>query len=180
MDTLRHLEVGQLFEPGRTRYQETVKFEFTPGGPVLLIYFERPNQKEIAAIRSGKFKFGFYEHDIGSVIFTLSKFEGLKWMDAPYSIHLSPPFEFAPELDTDQNLGFALQIFLIDAATGILHVIRYVGLGHDFSVKFKEALQRQKAVNFNQAAYNLKIDDAYKRYSTDDLVSYAKWFYTVK
>lgn len=171
---LRHLEVGQLFEPGRTRYDEGVKFEFTQSGPILLIFFDRPTEKEIEAIRAGKFQTKFYEHD--NVIFMLFKFGSLNWIDAPYSVHLSPPFEFAEELDQD-NLGFGLQIFLIDAATGILKVMRYIGLGHDFSIQLREAILQQKEQPFNQNAYNLKVNEIYRRYTTDQLVDYAKWFY---
>jgi hypothetical protein len=175
---LQHLEVGQLFEPGTTHYQEEIKFEFTQGGPILLIFFDHLKQKEIDAVRSGKLKFGFYEY--GNVIFTLAKFEGIPWMDAPYNVHLSPPFEFAEELDTDERLGFGLQIYLVDANTGILQAIRLVGLDHNFSFKFREAILKQKAAPFNSDTYNFKINDAYNRYKPDDLASFVRWFHTTR
>jgi hypothetical protein len=172
---LRHLEVGQLFEPGRTHYDEGVKFEFTQSGPMLLMFFDRPTTKEIESIRVGKFKIGFY--DIDNIIFILAKFEGMKWIDAPYSVHLSQPFEFAKELEEQESLGFGLQIFLIDAATGILEVMRYVGLGHEFSVKLLDTILKQKEAPFDTGVYSFKLNEIYKRYSTDQLADYARWFY---
>jgi hypothetical protein len=169
---LRHLEVGQLFEPGRTHYDEGTKFEFTQGGPVLFIMFERPTEKEIEAVRAGKFIMKFYEHD--NIVFMLFKFEGVPWIDAPYNINLSPLFEFEQMSETQ---GFGLQIYLVDAATGILKVIRYVGLGHEFSVRLREAMEKQKAIPFNLDTYNFKINDIYKRYRPEDLAEFARWYY---
>lgn len=175
---LRHFEVGQLFEPGRTRYDEGIKFEFTQSGPILLIFFDRPTDKEVESIRVGKLEIGFY--DTESSIFILAKFEGMKWIDAPYNVHLSKPFEFAKELEEQDNIGFGLQIFLVDTVTGILKVMRYVGLGHEFSIRLRDAILKQKEVPFDDGIYNFKLNEIYKRYSTDQFVDYARWFYTVR
>lgn len=164
---MRHLEVGQLFEPGRTRYPETVKFDFTQGGPILLLFYASPTESEIQSCRSGNLKFGFVE--LNGIIFILYKFDGMPWSDAPYSVHLSAPFELA---EIEGGMGFGLQIYLVDADTGILKVIRYVGLGHDFSERFKEAILKQKEQPFNQADYDRTIQRVYSQYSTKDLVSF--------
>lgn len=169
---LRHLEVGQLFEPGRTHYDEGVKFEFTQGGPILLIFFDRPTEKEVESIRSGKFIMKFYDTD--NIIFMLFKFRSLNWIDAPYNIHLSPSFTFEPMSETQ---GFGLQIYLVDAATGILKVIRYIGLGHEFSIRLRDAILSQKSRPFDEGIYNFKINDIYKRYRPEDLAEFARWYY---
>lgn len=51
---LQHFEVGSLLQPGVTRYQESVKFDFYQSGPALFIFFEKPSEKEIKAIQTGK------------------------------------------------------------------------------------------------------------------------------
>jgi hypothetical protein len=172
------LEVGKLFRPDVYSYPEQVQFEFEQSGPSLYIYFSQPTIKEIEAVRSGKFKIGFYETE--SIIFILVKFEGMNWIDAPYTVHLSPPFEFMEELDSSPMLGFGLQIFLVDAATGILKVIRYVGLGHDFSVRLRDGILRQKGIPFDKGTYGFRLNEIYRRYSTDQLVDYAKWFFKIE
>lgn len=177
-EVLRHLQVGKLFESGRTHYDEGLKFEFEQSGPILFIFFNRPTEKEIETIRAGKFKIGFYETE--GIIFILSKFGSLKWFDTPYNIHLSPPIKFAEELDANKTLGFGLQIFLIDAATGILKVIRYIGLGHDFSIRLRDEMLKQKQSPFNQDTYIFRLNELYKRYSTDQLVEYARYFFKIE
>jgi hypothetical protein len=169
---LRRLEVGQLFEPSRTHYEEGVKFEFTQGGPILLICFNRPTEKEVESICSGNFTMKFYDTD--NIIFMLFKFGSLNWIDAPYNIHLSPPFIFESMGETQ---GFGLQIYLINAATGILKVVRYVGLGHEFSIRLRDVILDQKLKPFDNGIYNFKINDIYKRYRPEDLAEFARWYY---
>lgn len=171
---IRHLEVGQLFEPGKTRYQECIKFECTQSGPMLLMFFDQPSNKEVDYIKSGKFQTKFYEYE--EVIFMLFKFGSLSWIDAPYSVHLSQPFEFAEELE-QENIGLGLQIYLIDATTGILKAMRLIGLGHDYSLKLRDAILKQKGKAFDLDAYDFKISEIYKRYNTDQLADFARWYY---
>ncbi len=49
-------EVGKLYKDNVTRYAEGTKFDFTQSGAVLELYFERPSNKEIEDVKSGKFE----------------------------------------------------------------------------------------------------------------------------
>jgi hypothetical protein len=172
---MRKHEVGELFEEGKTRYNEGVIFEFTQSGPILLMFFNHPTENEIASIKSGKLELAFLEKD--EVIFILSKFQGMSWIDAPYTVHLSKPFTF-DDMAPDQ--GFGLTIYLIDANSGILKVIRYVGLSNEFSRKLRAAILRQKETHFDKTLHDLKINSIYANYSTDDLVRRAETFCKIK
>lgn len=160
----RKFEVGKLFEEGITRYNEEAKFEFTQSGPALLIFFKTPTEKEIESIRADNIKIGFTE--ISEIIFMLYKFEGIPWIDAPYSIHLSGNIE--PQ-KVEEGTGYGLQIFLIDADTGILKVMRLIGMGTEWSRRFREAILRQKNIPFDHEIYNLKIENIYKELSPKDI-----------
>lgn len=162
---MKSFEVGKLFEENKTHYQEGVKFDFTQSGPVLFLFFNRPTQKEIESIKTGKFEYGMYVKD--EVIFLLFKFQGLEWIDTPYTVHLSKQFEFE---EVERGKGFALNIFLIDAATGILEVIRLCGLSTKFSIEFQNAVQNQCNTSFDKITYEKKINMVYGNYATSDLV----------
>ena len=161
-------EVGQLYKPDVTKYSEGTKFNFQQGGAVLELYFNRPTGDEIQDVTRGSFEIGFYER--GCIIFMLFKFGGWQWMDAPYTVHLSQPFTFE---ELQPGTGYGLSIFLVDAATGILRGMRYVGLSTDFSRKFKYVVERQKANPFDQAAYIAEIQQFFQNYTTEDLVKRA-------
>lgn len=172
---MRKLEIGQLLEEGKTKYQEGVVFDFQHGSPLLYLFFNRPTIKEIEAVKSGKFEVGFYVKD--EVIFILAKFEGMPWMDAPYSVHLSRPFVLQ---DIHERQGFGLTILLVDASTGILKAIRYSGLSTEFSRKFRDAIERQNTLTWEEKTYQQKINIVYGNYSTDDLVQRADIIYKIK
>lgn len=168
-------EVGELLQKGITYYDEGMKFDFTQEGTVLLIFFNKPTKDEIESVRSGDFEVRFYIKD--GIIFILSKFQKMPWMDAPYSIHLSKPFEF---MEMDDTQGFSLTIYLVDASTGVLKVIRYIGLGNEFSKQLKSAVEEQKIITFDKANYHKKLSNIYEIYATDDLMRMATFFYKTK
>lgn len=172
---MRMLEVGKLFEEGKTKYPEGVKFDFYQEGPVLYLFFNRPTEKEIESVKSGKFEIAMYARE--EIIFILAKFQGMEWMDAPYSVHLSKPFEFE---SIETGKGFGLNTFLVDASTGILKVIRFSGLSTDFSLKFVFAIENQRRLSFDNASYEQKLNAIYGNYSTSDLVQRADAFCRIR
>jgi hypothetical protein len=172
---IQKLEVGQLLNEGETKFAESIKFDFQQSGPVMIIFFERPTDKEIESIRAGKLEFAFYEKD--EIIFILSKFQGIEWMDAPYTVHLSKPFEFQ---EMQEGLGFGLQIILVDAATGIIKAMRYVGLSTQFSIKLKKAIEAQREQPWDLHRYDVRLQNIYNNYSTSDLAKRAGNFCKIK
>jgi len=161
-------EVGQLFRPGIIRYNEETHFDFLQNGAVLTLFFDRPTPQEIEDVRSGRFEIGFCEKS--GIIFMLFRFGSGQYMDAPYNVHLSRPFTFE---DPEPGMGYGLTVFLVDAATGILQAIRYVGLSRDFSNRFQKVVERQKEEPFNRAEYDAKLNYIYRNYSTRDLLKFA-------
>jgi hypothetical protein len=172
---MQKLKVGQLLQEGKTKYQEGVIFDFQQAGPLLYLFFNSPTETEIESIKKGEFEIGFYQKD--EVIFIMAKFQGMPWMDAPYSVHLSQPFEFQ---EITEGKGFGLTTLLVDANTGILKAIRYSGLSTEFSRKLRIAIENQKNISWDERSYNQKIDMIYDNYSTDDLVRRADAICKVK
>lgn len=85
-------EVGKPLQKGVTQYPEGVHFNFGPDGASLLIFMDNPTQSEIKSVKTGKAKLGLFVKE--NVIFFLSKFGTMNWVDAPYTVHRSAPFEF--------------------------------------------------------------------------------------
>lgn len=162
---MQTFKVGELFQPGVTRYPEQAKFDVDDGGAVLLVYMSKLKDFEIENVRAGKIEFGLFVED--EALFITCKFWKMARIDAPYSIHLSKkPTSMHPIGD---GLGLALTVYLIDADTGILKVIRLIGLGTSFSRKLKEAIGEQIQRPFNKSAYFNKINAIMQKYSSDQL-----------
>lgn len=164
---LNKFEVGKLFNEGVTKYKEGVLFDIDDNGCNLIIRFNAPSNNEIQAIKQSKIKIGYYTE--GEAIFMLFKFEGINWIDAPYSVKLSKNLTKIEEINDGQ--GLAINIYLVDANTGILKSMRLVGLPTGFSRKLKLAIEKQMSMSFEN--YNQTVNTIYRKYTTKKLVDYA-------
>lgn len=163
------LEVGSLFPVADIPAQDEIQLNFFQDGLECRIFFDDPTSKKIQSIRKGLFQIKLLE--LNEIIFFLFRFDTEPWMDAAYTVHLSEPFEFE---EMPEGTGFAFRIFFVDRKTAILKVIRFIGLEHNFSLRLRAAIGRQKAAAFEQQAYLRKVNQIYNIYSTDDLVRMAR------
>lgn len=168
---MQKYEAGKLFKPGKTHYQEGIKFDFNQSGGALYIMYDRPTPKEIEEIRRGKLQLGILEKS--DIIFLLFKFGSLNWMDTPYSCHLSEPYVFD---EVEEGTGYGMTVFLIDAATGILKVIRQIGWPSRMSRLFTSYVIEQQNKPFDRAIYDRVLNNIYNNYTTDSLVRMAQTF----
>lgn len=161
-------EVGKLLQEGKTKYEEGCRFDFLPDGPVFMIFYKSPVEKEIWDITKGLMSVGMYITD--DVLLMLFKFGNQNWIDSPYNINLSKPFEFN---EVEDGMGFGLNIFLVDASTGILKGMRLVGWSTKFSKLFKDTVLKQKESSFDKTDYGKNINNIYANYKTSELVKRA-------
>lgn len=165
---MKLLEIGKLFKDGITRYKEGIKFDITDGGCNLLIYYADPSEEEKKDITKGSFKYGYFRE--GNVILMLFRFGEQQWMDAPYSVHLSKNLTKLQGITEAQ--GFALNIYLINANSGIIEGMRLVGLNERLSKMLKEDIVKQNDLIYD--GFDIKLNEVYRKYTTKALVSMAK------
>lgn len=168
------LKVGELLAPGKTSYQEASWLDYTETGPVLMMAINRPSPKEIEAVKSGRIELALYEAD--PILWFLYKIRGFgPWSDCPFSIRLydgkGRKFDWSEEIEEGTGLG--LQIVLVDAGTGIVKVLRLVGMSTKFSREFRAMILRQLERPFDAEKYNREINRVYARLSSDDLAARA-------
>lgn len=168
MENLRMLEVGKLFQKGKTHYPEGTKFDVTDSGINFIAFYDRPTSKEKEAFKKGSIQYGFTEID--NVLMMLFRFGSQHWMDVPYNVQLSKNLTHLEQVG--QGDGFALHIYLVDAATGILKVQRLVGLDSGFSRIFRENLIQQSKADLSN--YQSILQAIFNTYQTEDLVAKAK------
>lgn len=166
---MEKLEIGKLYIQDRTYYKEETRFDYTQAGAKLEIFFNRPTIQEIRDITKGELRIGFAE--VQDIIFMLFRFGKGEFMDAPYTVHLSVPFEFE---ELVENSGYGLLITLVDASNGILKGMRLVGFSNEFSKAFRQVVERQKACKFNTRNYDATLNMIFDQYSTADLVNMAE------
>ncbi len=169
-------EVGKMYEEGIKDYEQEIRFDATPSGPVLSLFYKNTASKEIDRVTKGRVELGFYERREEGVLFFLAKFEGMVPMDAAYSIHLST---FVETLELEES-DVEMQIVLVNAKEGDIRAIRTVELPHRFSTKLKEALEEQRNNEFDAVTYYRTVHTLYDNYSTKDFLKRADVLYTFK
>lgn len=166
------LRVGQLYNPKRTSWPEGTQYAFRCGTHELLLFFHGPTTAEVEAVRRGRAQFALYAQ--GDLLVLCSQFGDQPWTDAPFSWHLLPESEREepPELTRDERI--ALQVILVDAATGIVQVLRLKTLSPGFSRALHRAIRAQRDRPWpGQPTYDARLDAVFAEYRTVDLVEKA-------
>ena len=163
---MQQLEVGKPYQVGLKRFSEGFVLDFNQGGGFLKIVFDSPIDSEIKEIEDGKIKLGLIEEK--GIIFFLFKFGNLPWMDTPYNVALSQPYELQ-EL-TDEKTGY-VQIILIDGMTGIVKALKLIELPHEMSKRLKELVENQRKAPLPD--YEAVLNKLYSTYDTIDFLTEA-------
>lgn len=142
-----------------------------------LIYnYAHPTQEEIKQFGSD-IPFEIRAVEFNDIIFITTKCGSLPWNDAPYNPQLGNC-----ELDiVDPGYeGYALQLIMTDSPSGTVKHLRLIGLGNDFSIKFRELILANKSKNIPLNLYELKLSQVYASYKSSKLADFSTLRYKVK
>ena len=161
-------EVGKPFKNGIARYPEGINFNIDHNGCNLLIYTAKVTEKGRQAVIKGDLKYGYFKEE--NTIIMLFRFGNHQWIDVPYSIHMcKDPVELKEVTETK---GFPLNIYIINAETGILDNIRVVELDIRLSRMLRDDVLEQKSLSYS--GFNSKVNEFRRKYSTKALVSMSR------
>lgn len=167
----------QQFEVGKYAYSPSgdgIICDIDNSGLRLIIKFSRPTTRELKSFESN-LQYCFVALD--NFVFLCFKFGYLNWMDAP--IHKSFALNWTEAQDlSDPKSGLGMLFHLADASNGILLQQRLMGLDHQFSIDFLDALNAQADVK--KAQYDAALRTVYMRYQSSDLAALARQKYTLK
>lgn len=150
--------------------QDGARFDMTDEGALMTILLNKPTQEEIKDIKGGKLQFGMFVKN--NVIFILSKFGGMQWMDSPYHVALSPNLNTLGEIEEGQ--GYGCNIVLADSSTGEIKVLRLIGFSTQFSRKLKSNIELQKKQDLNRVDYDVEIATIMMNYSVPQMVKFSE------
>lgn len=155
-------QVGQAIIPPSA---DSVRFDLTDSGAVLMIAMQNLSAAEKNAFKNGVQQFKFAVAN--DIIFFLCRFGTLSWMDAPYYKGLSRPFQIERPED---GQGIAMHAMLVESTTGVLVAQKLIGLPHDLSIKLLDAVAAQPEIS----DYNARLNMAFQLYTTSDLLKQAE------
>ncbi len=168
---MNHVEIGQLYEPGKTSWQEEMIYSFDVCGHSLLLVLPELDETKLEIIRSGEAEFAFYED--GPAIFFLFRFgKVISWTDAVYSWHLVQR-ELRGVPDESTVGGAALKVLIVDAGTGILQAVREIKMDAEFTRLLHAAIIKQADGSFNGQSYAKYINGVWNQYTAEDMLEMA-------
>jgi len=146
--------------------------DFTGNYLLLYVFLSNISDEEMTGYGAdSRFNIRFVEKD--DICFFITKFELCSTIDCPFSpcIYDNPPsYDNPPE----EGQGLALHIFLIESTKGELKCIRTIGLGHEFSLNWREWYLQALTKSISKDEYKKRIDNIYNTYTTIDLYAEGK------
>lgn len=152
-------------------------FDFDEAGAILICTLNRPTVKEIQSFSvESPLQIRFVRID--GVLFMLFKFGWMSWMDAPYDIRLTKCTKF-PELGETQ--GYAMTIVLQDQMSAVVKSLRFVGIGHDFSMALKaEIFSTDISAPLIKPEYDSRVSNIYRKYTTEQMVGLSSYYFNLR
>jgi hypothetical protein len=169
---MHRFEVGKPYAPNLPLpLPEGAEYNFDGQAHVLKILYQDPTAQEIKDIKSGSVRFQLLVE--GDLIVPLFKFGDQNWMEAIYSYWMLPEQYRAlpPVLEPGQSM--VLTVFLINADTGILEVIRTLSTPEAWVKRLHAAIAAQSAQPINRHQYDSQVTLLQTRSTTKDLVDRA-------
>ncbi|BBB91182.1 MAG TPA: hypothetical protein PKA28_11500 [Methylomusa anaerophila] len=160
--------VGEPFMEGKSRLEPIVTYRFDTGGHTLAIIQEGLTEQEIELVNSGKAELALYV-DL-PVLFLLYRFGGDSccWLETPFSWHMTEGDKRAyPDESTPEAL---LNIVLVEAATGIVKVVRRIKLNSLFTAKLHETILAQSKTSFNGQSFAKHLNTVYNEMDVEEMV----------
>lgn len=139
-----------------------------------------PNLKssEVRDFESGELQIGMA--DIDNKIFIVYKFGSQPWGDTPYDPRLLlEPFEY-PQIK-DRSLGAPLCVELYDSATGVLKVLRLLGLPNELSNNLHFRCTELAALGrITRATNERQVAQIYQKFrNSEDMLKHVDKIYTI-
>jgi hypothetical protein len=163
--------IGDLFFPNRTELPERNEYNYYDVGHELIMMYGSPTAQEIEDIRKGPVKFQVYVQPETLVL--LFKFGSQPWCDAFFSYWAMPEDRRAiPPVLTETQMP-VLTVYLLDANTGKVVVIRQLTMPNKFGQKLHTAITEQSK-NFFPAEAVHAATNRLLEIETRDLVDLAQ------
>lgn len=161
------VEVGKIFPGLSFPSLDAGEYLYYDVGHELRLFWSRPTEREVEAVRSGDAGFGLlYEENLVCLAY---RFGDEPVSEAVYSWHLVPRDRRQSPPETGRESRALLTVVLTDAATGIVRVLRGVTLSPEFTRALHERVREQAAsAPIDAAEYHRRARRIQDRYPTSD------------
>ena len=162
------LEIGDPYLRVQGKPEGTI-FDIRYPSIELVYNIERPTKTEVAQFVNGSL-FEIRAVELNKLIIITSKVGTMPWCDAPYNPNFGDCRLDPVETKTQ---GYGLTLLLTDSPAGTLKHMRLIGLGNDFSRKFRKLVLENKELLMSESEYDRRLQEIFAKYTTDQIVEYS-------
>jgi len=171
--------IGESYIKTRKAWTPGTEYNFKDGGHELRLFVENPTRKEIDDYQNGEIELRLCTKC--GLLMLVFKFGNQPWCDASYNWNLVPAeSQILPEDPDAPDIGATLAIFLVDAHTGILKVMRVIGMGNEFTKTLHSVIRKQMLQPFDRDKHFEQVELVYKMYSSNQMAQLAICSYRIK
>lgn len=158
-------KVGERYG-GSIPHNDGLHFEIGPDGDmVLLLQFQRPNSRELEALKAGFKSYSYYEYDSLPLACWVFKYPApVSYVDAPFHAGLYQDDRIKRMLNQNAN---ALTVYVLDGE--IIQSMRVVGLHPAAMTAFYTTIRKQMAAPRDRYVYNSTVDDLYFEFTSKEI-----------
>ncbi|MBS1807572.1 MAG: hypothetical protein JST84_05210 [Acidobacteria bacterium] len=147
-------------------------YDYRAGHYQLVLCYNHPTPAEIQAAAADPAEFALKV--VGPVIFVCFRFgRSIPWSDAPFSIHLAPEAVAEIPAPATRETRILLQVFLVDASTGILKAMRAFTFSPAFSRALEAGIAKQQEQPFDRPIYDQSINQVQRQFTSHQLAASA-------
>lgn len=156
------LETGKPY-PGRLPDEDAAVFEFSKAGPELRLFFSGIPGDVVRQVNEADCYLGLLRS--GDIAVVPWKIGNMMSGDAQFHVYLYPPeARPTPEIMTWEG-QYALQLLLVDRASGTIRVVRRLKLSPAFSQELAEAVAYQLGNHIDREGYEAQVSEYQSRYA---------------
>lgn len=166
-------QVGELYHPDRTVWPERTEYSFN-GHHIIRGFWPHITPSELTMVKSGDIRYTLSVSN--DIIFVNFKIGGMGWYNLPFSIFAVDAAErVIPSLaeikqTENERLHLSHTIFLVEAQTGIVQVIRVLTWSPEFSAALLKAIAAQATKPALETLYtDAYVSDIYRTYPPEAL-----------
>jgi hypothetical protein len=169
---MHKLEVGKLYDPRRTVWEERADLNFRSVAHELRLFLGGATRAEVEAVQSGPVLFRFFAEPEG--LFLITRFGTRMSFDCSY--HWRQMAEATGDrtmlplsAEASPALRALVTIILVEATSGIVLAIRTVRFSPEFTRAIHRAIRDQAGAPYDRAAHERWAEGMTARFSTDQL-----------
>lgn len=149
------------YETKGQQHTEGATYNINYGHHELALFHNRPTPAERKEFNHAPVQFALWDNP--PALWLAFKFGALDWIDAPYTVHLTPPDARYMPLLLSREQRYPIVMLLVNAHDGNIEALRVATISPETSRQMRRIIEEQKTRPFHSETYNRSLQETMNR-----------------